>query len=65
MKIPQMFYLRRMKLQVLIAKGQYLEHVVHVYWNYRGTQKGIIPTENRGAAKTAILDKFEDADFWR
>lgn len=65
MKIPQMFYLRKLILTVTNRRGKKIKQTVHVYWNYRNTVRGVLCTANRNKAKDMILSTNPEAEFWR
>jgi len=60
MKIPQMFYLRK------IVMGRKTARVVlYVYWNYRKTQCGTLHVTQRDDAKRMLSHINPEAEFWR
>jgi hypothetical protein len=60
-----MFYLRQTRVKMPSGGGKYIDHTFYTYWNYRGTNTGILHIAERNLAKAALLLKFPDADFWR
>lgn len=64
-KIPQMMYLRKYIIKSRGPGGVTFVRTIHIYWNYRNNNKGIVDTGSRGVAKLRILDKYPEAEFFR
>lgn len=70
MKIPQMFYLRQVKVKISTINGKPLTVVLFAYYNYRRSVKGVIevPAKHnnpRDFAKQAIYKLEPEAEFFR
>jgi len=65
MRIPQMFYLRKMTITITSPSGNKQKTTVYIYWNYRNTQRGVVNTIFRRVAKQVILTNHPEAEFWR
>jgi len=72
MKIPQMFYLRQVKLKVgKSPSGNPIVVILFAYYNYRKSIKGVVEvpariTRNpREYAKQVICNANPEAEFWR
>lgn len=68
--IPQMFYLRQVKLKVKQKQEEPLTVCLFVYFNYRRSIKGMlhVPKSARNPrewAKGQIGNSYPEAEFWK
>lgn len=60
-----MFYLRSYRIKARGPGGKVFTRTIHIYWNYRRTRQGIVDTDVRSRAKTAISNLYPEAEFYR
>ena len=73
MKIPQMFYLRRLVIKSSKRGAPTTDAVLYVFHNYRKTISGVVQVPKtvsrvgnpREFAKQVVLESNPEAEFWR